>query len=59
MVGVIDKGFLVLFGVECEDDEVKVKWLVEWVISYWVFEDSEGKMNLSVKDVGGSVLVVL
>ncbi len=47
-----------LLGVEREDDEAKAKRLVERVTSYLVFEDSEGKMNLSVKDVGGSVLVV-
>ena len=58
VVGAIDKGLLVLLGVEREDDEAKAKRLVERVTSYRVFEDSEGKMNLSVKDVGGSVLVV-
>uniref|UniRef100_UPI00190F87AA D-aminoacyl-tRNA deacylase n=1 Tax=Klebsiella pneumoniae TaxID=573 RepID=UPI00190F87AA len=58
VVGAIDKGLLVLLGVEREDDEAKAKRLVERVTSYRVFEDSEGKMNLSVKDVGGSVLVL-
>lgn len=58
VVGEIGKGLLVLLGVEKEDDEAKAKRLVERVTTYRVFEDDAGKMNLSVKDVGGSVLVV-
>ncbi|GAL37152.1 D-tyrosyl-tRNA(Tyr) deacylase [Vibrio maritimus] len=57
-VGEIGKGLLVLLGVEKDDDEAKAKRLVERVTTYRVFEDEAGKMNLSVKDVGGSVLVV-
>lgn len=41
VVGAIDKGLLVLLGVEREDDEAKAKRLVERVTSYRVFEDSE------------------
>lgn len=58
VVGEIEKGLLVLLGVEREDDEAKAKRLMERVTSYRVFEDQAGKMNLSVKDVGGSVLIV-
>lgn len=58
IVGEIEQGLLVLLGVERDDDEAKAKRLVERVTSYRVFEDEAGKMNLSVKDVGGSVLVV-
>lgn len=58
IVGAIDEGLLVLLGVEKEDDEAKAKRLMERVTTYRVFEDEQGKMNLSVKDVGGSVLVV-
>lgn len=58
IVGEIEKGLLVLLGVEREDDEAKAKRLMERVTSYRVFEDQAGKMNLSVKDVSGSVLVV-
>ncbi|MCW8346218.1 D-aminoacyl-tRNA deacylase [Vibrio sp. ZSDZ65] len=58
IVGEIGKGLLVLLGVEKGDDEVKAKRLVERVATYRVFEDDAGKMNLNVKEVGGSLLVV-
>lgn len=58
VVGEIDKGLLVLLGVEKDDDEAKAKRLVERVTTYRVFEDDEGKMNLNVQQVGGQVLVV-
>lgn len=58
IVGAIDQGLLVLLGVEKDDDEAKAKRLMERVTTYRVFEDEQGKMNLSVKDVSGSVLVV-
>ncbi len=58
VVGEIGKGLLVLLGVEKDDDEAKAKRLVERVTTYRVFEDEDGKMNLNVKQVGGSVLVV-
>jgi len=58
IVGQIDEGLLILLGVEKEDDETKAQRLVEKVANYRVFGDAEGKMNLNVKQVGGSVLVV-
>nr|WP_275658486.1 MULTISPECIES: D-aminoacyl-tRNA deacylase [Vibrio diabolicus subgroup] len=58
VVGEIDRGLLVLLGVEKDDDEAKAKRLMERVTTYRVFEDDEGKMNLNVKQVGGKVLVV-
>lgn len=58
IVGEIGKGLLVLLGVEKDDDEAKAKRLMERVTTYRVFGDDEGKMNLNVKQVGGSVLVV-
>ncbi|UGA54908.1 D-aminoacyl-tRNA deacylase [Vibrio sp. VB16] len=58
IVGQIDEGLLILLGVEKEDDETKAQRLVEKVVNYRVFGDAEGKMNLNVKQVGGSVLVV-
>jgi len=58
IVGEIGKGLLVLLGVEKGDDEAKAKRLMERVTTYRVFGDDEGKMNLNVKQVGGSVLVV-
>ncbi|ELK8589656.1 D-tyrosyl-tRNA(Tyr) deacylase [Vibrio vulnificus] len=58
VVGQIDKGLLVLLGVEKDDDEASAKRLMERVTTYRVFEDSEGKMNLNVQQVDGKVLVV-
>lgn len=58
IVGEIGKGLLVLLGVEKGDDEAKAKRLMERVTTYRVFSDDEDKMNLNVKQVGGSVLVV-
>ncbi|WP_261816431.1 D-aminoacyl-tRNA deacylase [Vibrio gallicus] len=58
IVGEINKGLLVLLGVEKGDDEAKAKRLVERVTTYRVFSDDDDKMNLNVKQVGGSVLVV-
>ena len=58
VVGEIDRGLLVLLGVEKGDDEAKAKRLMERVTTYRVFEDDGGKMNLNVKQVEGKVLVV-
>ncbi|GAB7218966.1 D-aminoacyl-tRNA deacylase [Vibrio comitans] len=58
VVGEIGKGLLVLLGVERDDDEAKAKRLMERVTTYRVFGDDEDKMNLNVKQVDGSVLVV-
>lgn len=58
VIGEIKQGLLVLVGVEKEDDDAKAKRLVERVLSYRVFSDENDKMNLSVKDIQGSVLWV-
>ena len=58
VVGEIDQGLLVLLGVEKDDDETKAKRLCERVVGYRIFSDELGKMNLSVKQVQGSLLVV-
>ncbi|ERT14371.1 D-aminoacyl-tRNA deacylase [Photorhabdus temperata] len=57
-VGAIGHGLLVLLGVEKEDDQQKAKRLCEKVIGYRVFSDEQDKMNLSVQQAGGSLLVV-
>ena len=57
-VGAIGAGLLVLLGVEKGDSEDDLNALLEKTASLRIFEDAAGKMNLSVTDVGGSVLVV-
>ncbi|HOO12314.1 MAG TPA: D-aminoacyl-tRNA deacylase [Bacillota bacterium] len=56
--GSIGKGFVVLLGVSGEDDMEDVRYMAEKVVNLRVFEDADGKMNLSLKDVGGELLVV-
>lgn len=57
-VGRISKGFLVLLGVEESDSPTDVYYIIEKISGLRVFEDSEGKMNLTLSDVGGAVLLV-
>lgn len=57
-VGEIDKGLLVLLGVGEDDDEKDLEYMVDKVLGLRIFEDENGKMNLSVTDVNGEILVV-
>jgi D-tyrosyl-tRNA(Tyr) deacylase len=57
-VGQIDNGLLVLLGVEKGDDEKKCKRLVQRVLAYRLFSDSDNKMNLNVQQARGSLLVI-
>ena len=58
VVGKIGQGFLILLGVGPEDTERHSRYLAEKALGLRVFEDENGKMNLSLADVDGSVLVV-
>jgi D-tyrosyl-tRNA(Tyr) deacylase len=58
LVARIPHGILVLLGVEKGDDEAKAKWLAEKIAGLRIFSDDNGKMNLSVAEVGGELLVV-
>lgn len=58
VVGEIDKGFLVLLGVTHTDTKENADYLVKKLCNLRVFEDEKGKMNLSLKDVGGKLLIV-
>jgi D-tyrosyl-tRNA(Tyr) deacylase len=58
VVGSIERGFLVLVGVADQDEEKDAFWIAEKVAGLRVFEDSDGKMNLSLADVQGAVLLV-
>ena len=57
-VGAIECGLLVLVGVESGDTANEADRLLERLLNYRVFSDAAGKMNLSVRDVGGGVLLV-
>ncbi len=57
-VGAIGRGLLVLIGVERGDDEVRADRLLERLLGYRVFPDADGKMNLSVQDIAGGLLLV-
>ncbi|NPA90944.1 MAG: D-tyrosyl-tRNA(Tyr) deacylase [Chloroflexi bacterium] len=58
VVGRIGQGLVVLIGVTHEDGEKEARWLARKIAGLRIFEDDAGKMNLSVRDVGGEVLVV-
>ncbi len=57
-VGEIQKGLLVLLGIEEADSSADAQWLARKVAQTRVFSDSAGQMNLSLKDTGGEILVV-
>ncbi len=58
MTGVIGKGLVVLLGVENGDSEKDLDYLVDKTVNLRIFDDGDGKMNLSLLDVGGEMLVV-
>jgi len=58
VIGEIQKGFLILVGIEDEDGMCDISWLVNKVTMMRVFSDEEGKMNRSLKDIDGEALVV-
>lgn len=57
-IGKIGQGFMVLIGVSVQDGDKDVKYMADKVPNLRIFEDDEGKMNRSLKDVGGSILAV-
>lgn len=57
-VGEIANGLLVLLGVAAGDAEREAQWMAEKIVSLRIFEDENGKMNLSLQDVEGSLLAV-
>lgn len=57
-VGKISTGILLLLGVERDDNEARADKLLHKVQNYRIFSDDQGRMNLSLKDIGGELLVV-
>ncbi len=57
-VGAVDRGLLVLLGVAAGDTPADGEWLAQKVAALRIFADAEDRMNLSVRDVGGGILVV-
>ncbi|MGI6731288.1 MAG: D-aminoacyl-tRNA deacylase [Anaerovoracaceae bacterium] len=58
VTGTIEKGLMVLLGVEDDDQVEDAIYMADKISGLRIFEDSEGKMNLSVQDVGGDILAV-
>ncbi len=56
--GSIENGILILLGVESADSELDADWVISKISGLRIFSDKEGKMNLSIKDVKGSFLVI-
>lgn len=57
-VGCISQGLVILLGVGCDDDEDDARYLADKIANLQIFEDEEGKLNLSVTDIKGEILAV-
>lgn len=57
-VGVIQKGILALVAIEPQDTEAQARRLLERILSYRIFADAQDKMNLSLRDISGGLLIV-
>ncbi|HKK26295.1 MAG TPA: D-aminoacyl-tRNA deacylase [Gracilimonas sp.] len=58
ITGAIDEGLLVLLGIHEDDTKEQMEWICRKISKLRIFEDDEGKMNRSVQDVGGGILLV-
>ncbi len=58
VIGEIGKGIMVLFGMLGSDDEKTMEYMLDKVVNLRIFEDENGKMNLSLLDIGGELLIV-
>lgn len=56
--GVIGKGLVILLGIRREDTTKELQWLVDKVVHLRIFEDESGKMNKSLTDIGGEMLII-
>ncbi|RWR15220.1 D-aminoacyl-tRNA deacylase [Siminovitchia fortis] len=58
LTGSIGRGFVLLVGITHDDTEKEAEWLADKIINLRIFEDADGKMNRSLKDVNGEILSV-
>ena len=58
VTGAINKGLLILVGIEDADTQEDIDWLTKKIVGLRIFDDENGVMNLSVMDIGGSILAV-
>lgn len=58
IIGKIGKGLIVYLGVEKEDDNTDIEWLARKIVNMRIFNDEQGKMNLSLEQIGGELLVI-
>ena len=58
VAGAIEKGMLILLGIEDADTDEDIQWLSRKIANLRIFDDENGQMNLSLKDVGGRILLV-
>lgn len=58
IVGEIQGGFLILLGIAQQDDDDDVEWLINKMVGLRVFSDENNKMNLSIKQINGDILLV-
>lgn len=58
IIGSINHGLLVLLGIHYDDSDIQIEWMCNKILNLRIFEDDEGKMNRSVTDVEGGILVV-
>lgn len=58
IIGAIDKGFMILLGIHEDDTLNEVNWLAEKILKMRIFSDENDKMNLSISDVKGDILLV-
>lgn len=54
----IENGLLVLVGIEDADDQTDIEWLSGKIVNLRIFNDPDGVMNLSIKEIGGDILIV-
>ncbi len=58
IIGAIQEGLMVLLGIQNEDTEEDIQWIASKLVQMRIFDDPEGVMNLSVKDIDGSILLI-